>query len=126
MEVLLELCDENLDVETTADEVRELTGVYWEAFKAQPFLGLRELLEADTGMAAFFDMFKEQVLPIRRVDERHQKTLSVYRQFIEVAKTYPQTPHVQALLNRAHNVILFNLNYKLMVQRPKAAKTWIQ
>src|ERR1035437_2706961 len=64
-EILLELCNVELEVEITESEVRELLEIYMEVYKAKPFIGLRELVESDGGVAMFFRMFKEVVVPIR-------------------------------------------------------------
>lgn len=126
LEVLLELCDGNLDVETTEAEVRELSELYWDMYKAKPFVGLRELIEADVGVARFFEMFRCQVLPIREVSGRRKQVLEMYQKFVDSSGGYPQTPHLSALRTRAYNLVLFSLSYKVAVQTPQGKKPWKQ
>lgn len=126
MELLLELCDSDLDVETTSAEVRELLELYQDMYQAKPFVGLRELIEADSGIALFFEMFRQQILPLKKVEERRQKIFSMYSQFVEAATRHPQTPQLQALRSRAYGMVLFHLNYRLMIQAKKPRKVWTQ
>ena len=125
-EILLELCNVELEVEITESEVRELLEIYMEVYKAKPFIGLRELVESDGGVAMFFRMFKEVVVPIRDLVLRRRAALLMYQKFVGASSAIEQTLYTLALRTRIYNLVLFALNYKLAVQRPKAKKVWVQ
>lgn len=116
MEVLLEICDTNLDIRATEAEVRELLSMYAEMYRAVPVAGLRELILGDAGVALFFQMFKGQIVPLRRTEARQRQRLEMYKRFNIEASGLLQTPHLRTLRGRVDRELLLSVAYKLMVQ----------
>lgn len=126
LEILLELCNTDLDVEITELEVKEMAEVYWNLYKIKPFVGLHELLFEDKGVNLFFQMFRTEVLPLGDATTRRKQVVVMFKKFFEASAELEQTPYLVALRRHAYNLVLFSQCYKLALQTQKTRTQWVQ
>lgn len=122
LEILLEICDNNLDVVTSSAEVQVLAEVYWGLYQARPFPGLHELVMNDAGVCLFFKKFKELVLPILDLSKRSKQFSEVYRSYTKEVDVLPATPWSVALYKICYDAMIFELSYKLAAQTKRKGK----
>ena len=97
-EVMLEVCDESLEVMISEAELRLLLELYSCLYEAQPFAGLHEAVVFDSGLDFFFGDLKV-LMTVLDPTQRAQAWQEVFRDFeLDCRRLiFEQTPWVLAL-----------------------------
>lgn len=131
VEILLELADDKFEVAISDTELRTLLDIYMRMYKATPFIGLRELIEADVEIELFFLDIRDLVMetdPVQRA-EMWKQTYQSLCEWIQHptrarAKFGVLSTHAEILLGYAQEVLSLEFQYELFIQKPHYGKRY--
>ncbi len=126
-EVMLEICDENLEVMISESELRLLMEVYDCLYAAQPFAGLHEATTLDTGLDIFFSDLR-QLVAVLDPEQRLQAWTEIFRDFDAGCrhKLYALTAWVVALRKYGETHLMTSFQIQMMLQSNPKGKTYVQ
>lgn len=123
VEILLEVCDANLEVWISEAELKTLTEIYGRLYLAAPFPGVHEMVAADTGVELFFADLRELV-QIEDQQQRLEAWVEIFKDFGRYIRDQivDPTPWTLTLNEYAQGYLLFHFHYVILTQRPNSGK----
>ena len=117
-EVMLEICDENLELMVSEAEVRLLAEIHDRLHSAQPFAGLHEALAVDCGLDLFFSDLRMLVTILDPIQRAHAWK-ELFMDFASGCRhhIYALTPWVSALRKYGEDHLTFWLQMDMMAAK---------
>ncbi len=122
-EILLELSNQDFEVLISDLELRTLLDIYMRMYKAEPFEGLRELIEHDTEVELFFldlcDLVQEEDVSVRlQLWVEAYKSLQGWVKLPNRASFGGISPQAEELLAHTQELLVFEHQWNVWCLAP--------